>query len=148
MNDSLGSPTNTSVSCSGLDFNFKLSWAALFWPTTASGHVEKLPMSHLFIFLLCISTVQQVYTGEINVTALRKGKANAGACRINHQSEIQPLSVCRGAKHVSMKKDGKAWTRMCEGISNNVCSVYMLYAWLWKGWGVQLAIMEKCHSMS
>jgi len=42
----------------------ELSWAAQFGPTTAPGRADKLPMSHLFTFLLCISTVQQVYTGK------------------------------------------------------------------------------------
>lgn len=33
-------------------------------PAVALGRVEKLSSSHLFIFLLCISAVQQVHTGE------------------------------------------------------------------------------------
>lgn len=75
-------------------------------PTTAPGHVDKLPMSHLFILLLCISTVQQVYRAEIKVTALRKGKANAGVCHINHPSgRLSPglsLCICQCEKYVKL----------------------------------------------
>lgn len=54
-------------------------------------------MSHLFIFLLRISTVQRVYSEEINVTVLRKGKSKH-LC-VSHQSSVSaclPVIQARG----------------------------------------------------
>lgn len=45
---------------------------------------KKSPVLHLFIFLLRISTVQRVYSEEINVTVLRKEKSKHQ--RESHQS--------------------------------------------------------------
>lgn len=95
---------------------FKLSWAAHFWPTTALGHVDKLPASHLFIFLLCISTVQQVYTGKINVTALWKGKTYAGTCHINHLSQ----RFSRGLSFCAVRKVWSCRKRCKKGKNKNV----------------------------
>lgn len=82
--DSFGVAYKTSVSPPELDFNFKLSSAAQLWPNIALGHVDKLPMSHLFIFLVHISTVQQVCAGEMNVATHRKEKASTSVtCRID-----------------------------------------------------------------
>lgn len=55
-------------------------------PYFASDRVEKKksPVLHLFIFLLHISTVQRVYSEEINVTVLKKGKSKHR--HVSHQS--------------------------------------------------------------
>lgn len=100
---SLGSPTETSVSRCELDFNSKLSWAAQFWPTTALGHVNKLPMSHLFIFLLCISTVQRVHAEEMNVAGPEK------SWRVSHQSNRFSFVFACVSK--------ATWCKRWEGVS-------------------------------
>ena len=72
----------------------------------------------------CSVSAQQVYTGEINVTALRKGKANAGARRINHLSEwsSQGLSswACQRVEfknlEVGVKEAVSAWKHFKWGM--------------------------------
>lgn len=84
-------------------FNSKLSWAAQFWPTTALGHVNKLPMSHLFIFLLCISTVQRVHAEEMNVAGPEK------SWRVSHQSNRFSFVFACVSK--------ATWCKRWEGVS-------------------------------
>lgn len=77
--------------------------------------------SHLFIFLLCISAAQQVYTGEINVTLLWKGKTNAGMSRINHLSQRSSwglLCVCNGEKSMNESEGVNEGIEWVYGIIN------------------------------
>lgn len=53
-------------------------------PLPPAAWKKKSPVLHLFIFLLRISTVQQVYSEEINVTVLRRGKSKHRC--VSHQS--------------------------------------------------------------
>lgn len=98
----------------------------LLLPLASWGQKKKSPV---FIFLLRISTVQRVYSEEINVTVLRKGKRKHR--RVSHQSSgwemefvcASDSSVREGVKSKNLEYSFK------EYLFSNVSSGTIIKVW-------------------
>lgn len=101
---------------------------------------KKSPVLHLFIFLLRISAVQRVYSKEINVTLLRKGKSKHR--RESHQSpgwEIE--SLCASDSNVwEGEKSKTAWWFFKAYLFSDVCFMTVL-----KVWGGGMTLVSSWH---